>query len=312
MEGAAAPAATKVQAGARSPARAVDPADPMLAVDLTDSTIDFVAPPAACPAGPIRFRPYDDKGYFNTGPSRMELSPSTVAIGDLDGDRRAEAVLALDCGMVGVNSGLNDEYLVVVRRTSGGSLVSIASTVLYDQHVSAMWISGGTLHADVRAPAHRLTEPRSWRLRAPALEPVRDSAGEPRITQVDLRPVAAEVDCPPAAGGPVRLDGQPRAPAGGWDVHLESNVDNSVWAELGRHGRPYLLLELECRRAEPGEPGSRRIVVFDEAGPGAWVALDVIPERRIDKIRGRQVVTGAEFASITTVTYTWNGKAFHR
>jgi hypothetical protein len=307
-----APAATSVQAGAGSPAREVDPADPMLAVDLTDATIDLVAPPAGCPAGPIRFRPYDDKGYFDAGRSRAEFSPWTAAIGDLDGDRRAEAVLALRCTMFDVVGGLNDEYLVVVRRTSGRSLVSVASTVLYDEHLSAMWISGGTLHADVRGPAHRLTEVRSWHLRAPELEPVTDGAGESRIALVDLRPVAAEVDCPPAAGDPVRLDGGAQAQVGDWQVSLESNVDNRVWAELGRPGRPYLLLELECRRAGATGPGTRRIVIFDAAGAGAWVALDVIAERRIDQIRGRQVVTGAEFPSVATVAYTWDGKAFRR
>lgn len=272
----------------------VSTSDPMREISWTTAVIGFGAPPQGCPSGSVPFTT-DKEGEAQgprTGWPRANFRPAEVSIGDLTGDGRAEAVLVFTC-MPDENADDMSNHVLVVQRHEDGSLRALSWTGRPDSIVRSTWVADGVLYVDSRPhPSsqtweYRLGEVDGWRWNGGLFAPEIISSRYPGTRALDVRPVAAKLPC---AKAQMTLD----------DESLSLSAYSQIWAELGRPGRPYLLLVVEC------SPSSRTLVIFDRDG-GTWRALDAVPGGDlVDMHADKVTVTNAN----STTTYSWNGKTF--
>jgi hypothetical protein len=281
----------------------------MLAVDWRNVTITFDVWAPPCQPGKHKFGIVQERSVAS---QNLEFGTWRVAVGDLNGDGKAEAVIVLRCHRLDVSTGLNEEHLAVVRRLPDGTLSAAAYALLTEQHVASAWVSNGLVHIDsrnVEYRGYRLGAYRSWRWRGTTLEPLPDKENRHGFDALDLSRVATRLACTLPAGSTLRFNGRSRLEAGGWRFSLGSNRDNPVWVELGRTGRPYLLLEVECT-ADGAYHGA--IVLFDRAPNGSWTALDLVPKAFVEVVRKTEVNARDYGFPPAWTNFAWDGKAFHK
>lgn len=133
-------------------ATAVAPDDPMRQVDWSRATIEFSGSPTTCPSGLVRFEPME-LGSIAWGPGqafpRASFDTSSVALGDLTGDGRAEAALIVTC-FLEPETDDQPHRLLVVQRRADGSLHDLGWTGRADSIVLSTRITRQTLIADSR------------------------------------------------------------------------------------------------------------------------------------------------------------------
>lgn len=289
----------------------LDPNDPMLAVDWSATAVQVGQAPAGCPTGQVDLRPTQSEwiGGPSSGWPRLEFHPLNVAVGDLTGDGRAEAALAVACSVDPDSDDRVIRLLAVELRDTG--LHSLAWTGRDSSIVMKTWISGGVLYADSRPHVssqtwrYELGRVDGWRWAGNDFEPVDTTDRYPPIRAMDMTAVAAQLDCEGAPERVTRTPGVDDAELFTTDgrrhqFRLQTSGYDEIFAEFGRRGDPYLLLGVTCRDRVA-------LVLFDRYQTTAqWRAVTaVVPGpngmARILQVRPGTVVLGIKSGDDTSL-----------
>lgn len=262
----------------------VDPTDPILSVDWANSKITFTAARTGCPSGDVQFRPTEFEG--NWGPAgawpKASFLPRAVAYGDLTGDGKAEAVINMTCNID------EDNFLprrpMLVSRSADGTLRQLAWLPSADAE-RGFWIADGLLHMD-EPSASPLGVVETYRWTGTTFVPSGPASGYSAINGVDLAPVAGKLPC----GGKLTL--------------LPADRQGQIYFELGRRGRPYALLAMECSQV------SDITFVLADRVDGQWRALDAVTPKLSD--REYTPTANENEIDLSGATYVWDGKELRR
>jgi RNA polymerase sigma-70 factor (sigma-E family) len=301
------------------PSSTVD--DPMAAVDWTHATVHFDLPNPRCPIGPATFRPME--GGASTSQDQLTfphatLRPARIAVGDLDRDGIAEAVVPMFCAP---NPESDDaaEQLFVVKRAPDGSLAAVAIANERRNITLAAWIRDGVIYLDSiprdsvggrRVPG----QVEAFRWEGEVLRSLDPADRYPSINVLNLSSVASRLPCRPQS-----LDLNPsfdkdlRASAGGRKFSLTDGDDlgpaTRVYASFGRIGRPYLVLELGCGEVSANQTHS--VVLLDRVD-GQWRALDILPDQQLKELPDDRTIITQPVSGKAPLSWTWDGRAFER
>lgn len=277
--------------------------DPMRGVDWSNATIVLPDLPR-CPSGSVRLHPTESLAVTHGYPQAM-INQDLVAVGDLDGDGDTEAVLPIFC-LAAADSEAHDR-LIVVERHRDGTLHATGGRMERPQLAGYIWIDSGIIYVS-GIPMHKGPDPlgvvEGWRWTGSTLEPVDTSSRYPRVDVLNLTPVQDRMPCPQVPGV---MRGQP--PRAGTDEgSLEVTSDPPYrFHDLGRAGRPYLLVAIECGLVRGDRLKS--VVIFDQVG-GEWLARDVLRTHSMLQVVGDRV--RVDSTPGTAETFTFDGQLFQR
>ncbi|GIH02387.1 hypothetical protein Rhe02_04540 [Rhizocola hellebori] len=292
-----------------NPSSTVDSHDPLRAMDWGNVAIPGVPMCNQYSELPFRLDPKTHRSTWSDGHGgSISFAPEEIVFGDLDGDGLAEAIVPIECD--GFEMGLNRSVLLGMD-LMGGALFGFNS-VPVQFAMNSMWITDGILYLEAaEMPNMKLGDVLAFRLNALNFEAVDGSTRYPKITSLDLSPVASQLACP-SSDLQVPVDNDLVSEVGGVKWSLAASGRHPRLVELGRRGQPYLLLSVLC--APVGEESWRapRTVLFDLSGR-QWRAIATVTppgEARIGEVKGNRIGYGnpgqlvAEFA--------WSGTSFTR
>ncbi len=253
----------------------VDEHDPMRSVDWSHATIRLGGTPG-CPLGAVTFKPTgQDSANGQLGDLSATLSTRVIALGDLTGDGRAEAVLMLDCS----RQDLGTARRLALIQLQDGELVQIGAADPQSHRVWTFWLEDGLLHMDGSSFAGEpIGSVYSWKWDGSAFAPYDSSKLFPPIGHLDLTPVADKLACqslPAPTEAQLRLNfGNDLVITTGdrtWDFNRSHT--HPKFEERGRIGNPYLVLSVDCAPVGT-QQWSRQTVTFDRVD-GQWQAVAV-------------------------------------
>lgn len=254
-----------------SPVPAVDPDDPILKVDWSKAAVTFPQV-GDCPEGQMRMtaaNTFTSVSGKVVGVARLDR----IAIGDLDADGKAEAVMPISC-LPGVFR------LAVFVRRDDGTIHLATMTIDGDKAPRSMWVYSGVLyiHVEPDPPSSEvLGELRALRLTFPdGLSPT-SPVLYPPLTDLNLTPLAQRLACGLAPTEPqlrLHFDSQLEAQAGQREFTILRPNAYPLFAERGRTALPYLVLNIGCRsNSQPKPNWDSTTVVFDRVG-AEWLAVE--------------------------------------
>jgi len=293
-----------------TPAPSPTVVDPIRAIDWTRAGIEFRVTSPACPSGTVTFQPVEGAARIVDRYPEAIFDPVKIGLGEVDGDGRIDAAVPMFC-RPSPDSDDAAEQLFVISRTATGALVTTAVAGARRNVALHTWISEGVVYID-SLPRESVGDRRivgeveGWRWDRGTLRPVDTSAAYPRISVLNLSEISSRLPCRPTPGElRPQFGADLRARAGDRQFSLAPNERNQIYAELGRAGRPYLVLELGCGTASPEE--TRSVLLLDRVG-GQWKAVDVLPNLYLQAIRGNVLHVAASAHGAQDPTgYAWDG-----
>lgn len=261
-----------------SPVPAIDPDDPILKVDWTKTAITF-APIGNCTAGQMRISATNTVTAVSDGKPVGLADMDRIAFGDLDADGKAEAVIPIVC-FAGEQS-IPDAFAPAVFTRRDDSTIHLATILRGSEKAPrGMWVYSGVLYVHVGLDTPRaddLGELRAYHLTFPDGLTRTGTAPYPPLTDLNLTPLAQTLACGLAPVEPeLRLHfySELQAQAGQREFTILRPNDNPMFAERGRTGLPYLVLNIGCRSSSDPKPNwDSTTVVFDRVG-AEWLAVE--------------------------------------
>jgi RNA polymerase sigma-70 factor (sigma-E family) len=258
----------------------VDPNDPIHAVDWRHAVISLAQMPG-CPSGRVTFTgSTGEDPWFESGREDIRLMLDRLALGDVTGDGRAEAVVLAYCGLGEFGTG---RRFILLRLERDGTLTQLGWADPPDHRVWAIWLHAGTLYMDGSSfPGEPIGTAYAWRWTGSTFVGSDSSAEYPAIGEIDLSPLADQLYCqglPPADPASLRLTFGPDllTTVGDRRYDLNGSYSHPKFVERGRFGNPYLLLTVQCIPVGRADDRTAQRVLFDRID-GRWQAIGLYNE----------------------------------
>jgi hypothetical protein len=220
-----------------------------------------------CAKGELVFQPNSanrPNAFLSVDDGMIMTTRYRPAVGDLNGDGAAEAVVGVYC-MPPRPDRPRGERLMVVKRGPGGKLAAMAMSAERTKLSQYVWIESGIIFAYARTfpeVPEEIGELQAWRPGAQrAVDAVDAASWYPPIDNLNLKPLGDRLPC----GG--------AGPQAQREITILRPGERPIFAERGRSGRPYLMWTIGCRPAASMSWHSS-VVVFDRAG-SEWAAVDL-------------------------------------